>query len=260
LRNRRCLTLAFVGDETPAGLGARAEVAQALIQTGHEVIVIPGAHIPLPPDPALFGVSERYRADALILVHLGSGSDPGRISIAGYDLSGARLFGYEGRLLPPVVPLAPTLPQGSGVSSAAEGPELYRALDRPDLARRYERRRATKTVLHIGGGVLLIGGVVAGIVDVLAVAAENRLQTAGCAFGFGSGSCQGSAQASSIPWLVAFAGLWVEMTPAFFSTDPLSRSEKDALLKGSVAPTHPSLSFTVAPAAGGAQLTAGGRF
>jgi hypothetical protein len=167
----------------------------------------------------------------------------------------------------PVVPLGPFGPIDLRALPVLDGPTLYRVLGRPDLATRYEHRRATKTALRISGGILLGAGVLIGVVDILAVALDNTARSVAClpADGTGptSGSCQTSASVSGIPWLVALGGLGMLVAPAFIATDPLTSIEKRALIDSATGapPGRPfSLSITPAPTTGGAQLLLGGHF
>ncbi len=115
----------------------------------------------------------------------------------------------------------------------------------------------------MSGGVLLAGGVLVGILDLFATAATNIGNGLGCAGG-SSTDCQASSSASAAPWVVALVGLGMLIVPACYSTDPLSPSEKAALLSdpAASAPPRPSLSLSVAPApaSGGGTLVVGGRF
>ncbi len=142
LRGLRHLALAINGDETPAAVAARAEVQAALKQTGHDVTALPASRVSLPPDRAMLDVAARYAAGALVLVEVPSGYGPDAIWIAAYDMSGARLFAYGGRMLSPVVPLPPVVAAPSPTAGAVdlrvlpflEGSDFYRAVGRPDLA------------------------------------------------------------------------------------------------------------------------------
>ena len=168
---------------------------------------------------------------------------------------------------PPVVPLGPAAPIDLRGLPLLDGPALYRVLGRPDLATRYENRRAAKTALRISGGILLGAGVLVGVVDILVVALDNGLRSIGCLPADGTGpipsSCQTSASVSGIPWLVALGGLGMLVAPAFIATDPLTLTEKRALIDSATgAPSGRPLSLSIAPAptTGGAQLVVGGRF
>lgn len=170
----------------------------------------------------------------------------------------------------PVVPVpAADAPQPAGVPidprvlPFLDPPDFYRAVGRPDLARRYEDRRTGKTILRVGGGILLAGGILIGLIDDAAATTQNSVYTAGCVAG-SSTDCQASSSASGVPWAVALIGLGMLIAPACYSTDPLSPAEKAALL-GTISappPSRPSLSLSVAPAPapGGGTLTIGGRF
>ena len=167
----------------------------------------------------------------------------------------------------PVVPLGPAAPIDLRALPVLDGPALYRVLGRPDLATRYENRRAAKTALRISGGILLGAGVLVGVVDILVVAFDNTFRSIGCLPADGSGpvpsSCQTSESVSGIPWLIALGGLGMLVAPAFIATDPLAPTEKRALIDSATGapPGRPlSLSITPAPTAGGAQLLVGGHF
>ena len=167
----------------------------------------------------------------------------------------------------PVVPLGAAAPIDLRALPVLDGPTLYRVLGRPDLATRYEHRRAAKTALRISGGILLGAGVLVGVVDILAVAFDNTVRSVGCLPADGTGpvpsSCQTSASVSGIPWLVALGGLGMLIAPSFMPTDPLTPAEKRALIDSATGapPGRPlSLSITPAPTAGGAQLLVGGHF
>jgi len=269
LRGLRRLALAIDGDETPAALAARAEVEAAFKQTGHAVTVLPAASVSLPPDRAMLDVAGRYGAEALALLEIPPGYGSDAFWLAVYDLSGARVFAYGGRIPSPVVPLAPVVaapPTGAvdlRVLPFLEGADFYRAVGRPDLATRYENRRAGKTALRVGGSVLLVGGVLVGILDLLATAATNVDHGLGCVGG-SSADCQAQASASPLPWIAALAGLGMLIAPACYSTDPLSASEKAALLSNTTTRTAPRPSFSLsaapAPAPGGGTVMIGGRF
>lgn len=267
LRGRRHLALAVSGDQTPTAAAARAEVEAALRDADHDVVVLPAGRVSLPPDRATLEVAARYSADALVVVQLTPARGPDAIWVAAYDMSGAPLLAYCCRVLAPVVPLAsvpssPSSPAPGAIDlrllASLDGPAFYRALGRPDLARRYEARRAGKVALRVGGGLLLIGGVVVGMFDAFAVGLGNVFNPS-CVPGTGNG-CQ---NASAVPWLVALAGVGMLIAPACYSTDPLTPSEKRALIDSVVAaPPRPSLSLTVAPAPvpGGGALFVAGRF
>jgi hypothetical protein len=268
LRGLRHLALAINGDETPAAVAARTEAETTLKETGHDVTLLPAARISLPPDRAMLDVAARYAADALVLVEVPPGYGADAIWIAVYDMTGARLLAYGGRRVSPVVPLAPVAsPATVGgfdprVLPFVEGPEFYRAVGRPDLARRYESRRATKTIMRVGGGILLAGGILVGLIDAAGSAVQNTVYTAGCVTGSAT-DCASSSSPSSAPWVVALIGLGLVVTPAFIATDPLGPAEKAALLTSvTSAVPRPSLSLSVAPALapGGGTLTVGGRF
>ena len=169
----------------------------------------------------------------------------------------------------PVVPLGPAAPIDLRALPVLDGPTLYRVLGRPDLATRYEHRRAAKTALRISGGILLGAGVLIGVVDILAVALDNSLRSLGCLPADGTGpispSCQTSSSVSAIPWLVALGGLGMLVAPAFIATDPLTPAEKRALIDSATGappgrPLSLSISITPAPTTGGARLLVGGRF
>ena len=167
----------------------------------------------------------------------------------------------------PIVPLGPAAPIDLRALPVLDGPALYRVLGRPDLATRYEHRRAGKTALRISGGILLGAGVLVGVVDILVVALDNTLRSIGCLPADGTGptspSCQTSESVSGIPWLVALGGLGMLVAPSFMSTDPLTPTEKRALIDSATGapPARPlSLSIAPAPTIGGAQLLVGGHF
>jgi hypothetical protein len=194
-----------------------------------------------------------------------------RLAVAGLLLATLRAAAHAESAPPsppaPVVPLGPAAPIDLRALPVLDGPALYRVLGRPDLATRYENRRAAKTALRISGGILLGAGVLVGVVDILVVAFDNTFRSIGCLPADGSGpvpsSCQTSESVSGIPWLIALGGLGMLVAPAFIATDPLAPTEKRALIDSATGapPGRPlSLSITPAPTAGGAQLLVGGHF
>ena len=259
------VALAATGDAGEATLAARREVARALEDTGHDVVVLDGAPVSLPPArDLLVAISKQHDVSGLVVVQAAA-YDPAAISVSLYNLGGARMFDFSGRVLAPVTPIAPPTPPrpiDPRALALLDGPDLYRALGRPDLAASYQRRRAVKTGLWVAGGVTLTVGVVWGIVDLLLVSFETGAESALCVFAAGSGStatvCQSRPPLNGIPWLVALGGLGMVVAPAFISTDPLGAQEKRALIYR----TPASLSFSIAPtpAADGATLIVGGRF
>ena len=259
------VALAVAGDAGSAALAARREVVQALEGAGHQVVVLEGAPISLPPaHDLLVAISRQHDASALVVVQA-AGIDPAAISVSLYNLGGSLLFDFSARVLPPVMPIVPPAsmrPIDLRSLPLLDGSDLYRALGRPDLAASYERRRSVKIGLRVAGGVALGVGVVWGIVDLLVVSFAAGAQTVLCVPTADTGStgsiCQGAPSLSGIPWLVALGGLGMVVAPAFISTDPLNASEKRALLYG----TPTSLSFSIAPtpAADGATFVAGGHF
>ena len=126
----RRVALAVAGDLGDAAQAARREVRQALQDTGHEVIILDGTPISLPPArDLLVAISKRYDASALVVVRT-SADDPTAISISLYNLGGSRLFDFSGRILAPVTPIA------SHGSSRRLDPRVLPLLDGPEFYRR----------------------------------------------------------------------------------------------------------------------------
>jgi hypothetical protein len=153
---------------------------------------------------------------------------------------------------------------GPGLPAAAltvdarrlSGPVFYEAVGRPDLAKSYRRRHAAKITLLSAGGSVLATGVFLAALEGVAAGSANTIGGVPCAFmNTSNGQTCARAEPSPLPWIVAGVGALAVVTGAAMPSDPLTETEREALLDGGV-------QISAAPAARGrgGTLVIGGRF
>jgi hypothetical protein len=127
-------------------------------------------------------------------------------------------------------PTVEVSPPDDGDSSTASGPRVlldpfelhgaafYRAVGRPDLARRFEDRRALKTFGWVVGGVGL---------NVAALLSIFAALPSGCDGGASApSSCGSPGRFDVTAGVVGLASLALVVIPFFFSNDPVSAEER----------------------------------
>lgn len=264
VRNFNRIALLVEGERTEPALAARAAVATALRDAGHDVEIVEDP-LPAPGERSRLSKIATTHASAAVATVGISTDDYPRLSLTLYNQAGYAVFelGADVTLAPaappPVAPFSPPPVPLSVNPLLIEGIGFYEAVGRPDLAARYRSADSAKTVSRVVGGASVIVGVLWGILDLLATAADNTLGYLGCGSASSSTPCA-AASPSPLPWGLALLGVGALVIPSFISSDPLTYDQKRALIYSGRAGVELHLGAGVAPGPNGGSAFVVGRF
>jgi hypothetical protein len=109
--------------------------------------------------------------------------------------------------------------------SRLTGEAFYLAVDRPDLAARYERHKTIRAIAIDAGGIAAVVGLSVGVAEVFA----STARAPACLLSDGMGpSCQGP---SGWPWALALAGGMVLGVGYAIPADPIEQPEREAVAR-----------------------------